>query len=363
MKSIGEIPVDKVEKVFTDPKTGFTNPKELQKHLSKQGIKLTQMEIEHALRSVDAHTLHKPLRKTFERRRVYVDGVDDQWQADLVDLSRYKKENKGYRYLLTIIDVFSKYAWVVSLKSKTGEETAKALAKTFKTRHPNRLQTDNGTEFYNPHVKKVLKKYNINLFSTYSELKAQIVERFNRTLKTRMFKVFEARSTFKYIDVLDDMTANYNVTHHSSIKMTPTNASKKKNETKVYENLYGKERQKPHKPPQYDVGQHVRIPIQRSIFSKGTEVGWTPEIFIINGVKPTNPVTYTIKDEVGEEIQGSFYEQELNPVNESEYDKIEKIISKRTKNGVKEIYVKYLGRPASHNKWIPASHVVDIRKK
>ena len=137
----------------------------------------------------DAYTLHKPARRHFKRRRVIVGFLRQQWQADLVDLSQLKKDNDGMTFLLTVIDVFSKVAWCVPMKNKSAASLVTALDSTFSRGWPKTLQTYQGLEFLNKSVQTLLKKHGIHHFSTHNaETKAIVVERFNRTLKTRMWR-------------------------------------------------------------------------------------------------------------------------------------------------------------------------------
>ena len=178
-----------------------------------------------------AEELHKPVIKKFRKRRVYVGGIDKIFAADLVDMQSFSKYNNGVKYLLSVIDIFSKYGWIQPLKNKTGLEVASALSKVFKERKPDKLWVDKGKEFYNAHVQKL-----VTLYSTENEEKSTISERYNRTMKEKMFKYFTANSTRKYIDILDELVHQYNNTIHSSIGMTPKQASEKKNEVKVWTN-------------------------------------------------------------------------------------------------------------------------------
>ena len=139
----------------------------------------------------NAFTLHKPARHHFKRRRVIVGGLRQQWQADLVDLSKLKKDNDGMTFLLTVIDLFSKEAWCVPMKNKSAASLVAALETTFSKGWPQTLQTDQGLAFLNKSVQALLKKHGIHHFSTHNaETKASVVERFNRTLKTRMWRYF-----------------------------------------------------------------------------------------------------------------------------------------------------------------------------
>jgi hypothetical protein len=231
-----------------------------------------------------AEELHKPVTKKFQKRRVYVNGVDKIWAADLVDMQAFSKFNHGIKYLLTVIDIFSKYGWIVPLKNKTGKAVSNALKQIFKERKPNKMWVDKGTEFYNRDVRKM-----VELYSTENEEKSSVVERWNRTMKEKMFKYFTANSTRKYIDVLCKLAEQYNNTKHSSIKMTPVEASKKKNENKVWRNLYPDDETR--QPPKYSVGNKVRITKKKKTFEKGYTPRWTEEVFAISQVQNTCPVT------------------------------------------------------------------------
>ena len=181
-----------------------------------------------------ANELHKPVRKRFDKRSVFAKQVDDIWATDLVDMSPFFRSNKDYKYLLTVIDVCSKYGWIVPLKTKTGKEVAQALRKSIRNGHPSRLWTDNGTEFYNRQLKGVLEANDAMLYSTENEENSSVAERWNRTMKNIMWKYFTTNNTQKYIDVLSSMVDKYNSTYHRSIKLTPSDARNPSNYQPVY---------------------------------------------------------------------------------------------------------------------------------
>jgi hypothetical protein len=278
----------------------------------------------------------------FRKRTVYVSGIDEIWAADLVDMQSFAKDNDGVKYLLTVIDVFSKYGWIVPLNDKSGKSTAAGFMKIFTSgRKPGKVWVDKGREFYNKDVKKL-----VELYSTENEEKSCVVERWNRTMREKMFKYFTANSTRRYIDVLNEMVNSYNNTRHSSIKMTPAKASLKANEKTVWMNLFGNEIHKAIKP-KFSIGDKVRITKKKNIFEKGYTPRWTEEIFTISTIQYTDPPTYKITDANDEEIQGSFYEQELQKSTQ-EIFRIEKIIRKR---GNKSL-VKWSGYSDSFNSWV-----------
>jgi len=162
----------------------------------------------------------------------------------LVDVSNIREYNNGYNFLLTCIDVFSKYAWAIPLKRKSGSSIAVAFEQIFKSgRKPIKIQTDEGKEFFNKDFKKVLEKNNVALFKTNSEVKASIVERFNRTLKEKMYKYFTRNKSFSYKNMLDDLISNYNISYHRSIKTSP-NLVNKNNEFEIWKKLNNINQQK-----------------------------------------------------------------------------------------------------------------------
>ena len=285
-----------------------------------------------------AEELHKPVRHKFPKRRIYVKGIDDIWAADLMDVSSLSKANKGIKFILAVIDIFSKYGWLLPLKNKKGETVANALKTIFKERKPEKLWVDRGGEFYNRNVKEL-----IDIYSTNNEEKSAVVERWIRTMKEKMYKYFTANSTHVYTDILQDLVHEYNNTKHSSIKMSPTEASKKINENIVYSNLYPVKITKPIKP-KFAVGDKVRIVKKKNIFTKGFQPRWTEEIFTIKEVLYTNPPTYEIQDFNNEVITGSFYEPELQKTKQEIY-RIEKVVKRRGN----KLFVKWKGYPAEFN--------------
>ena len=182
-----------------------------------------------------AEELHKPITKNFRKRRVISNGIDKIWAADLVEMQKFSKWDKGIKYLLMVIDVFSKYGWIVPLKDKKTESVSTAFDKIFKKakRRPEMLWTDKGSEFVSKHFKEFLKKNKIKLYHTENEEKSSIVERWNKTMKHKMWKMFSANNSTVYWYKLDKLVDDYN-TKHSSIKMTPKEASKKENEKKSF---------------------------------------------------------------------------------------------------------------------------------
>ena len=258
--------------------------------------------------------LHRPARRMFTRRHTVLKGIDDLYQADLVEMIPYSKLNKGYKYILTIINCFSKVADAIPLKDKSATTVANAM-KRFIIKNNVKiklLQTDNGKEFYNSLFKNLMDKHGITHYSTFSEMKAAIVERFNRTLKGAMYKRFSQRGSYKWYDILSDLIRKYNDSFHRTIGMKPISVNKKTKrqvEMNIKKNL--KARREGVAPKKFEIDDRVRISKHRTVFSKGYLPNWTNEVFKVYRIQPTVPETYLLKDNKGEILQGAFYGHEL----------------------------------------------------
>ena len=306
-----------------------------------------------------AEELHKPIRRKFKTRKVIVNHIDEIWSADLVFMDKLSKWNKGFKYLLTVIDVFSKFAWVVPLKDKKGSSITTAFADIIKTykRKPEYLWVDKGSEFYNKTFKEWLLQNDIELYSTFNEGKAVIIERFNRTLKSRMYKQFTIQNNTIWYNIIDKLVDEYNETKHGSIQLTPVEASKKKNQGTVYFNLYGDNEALKQKP-KFKIGDEVRISkYKRKVFDKGYTPNWSEEIFTVDKIQYTNPITYKLKDFRGEDIQGSFYEPELLKAKQEVF-RIDKVIRRDHKK--KQALIKWRGYSDDFNSWIPLKDLKNI---
>ena len=307
-----------------------------------------------------AGELHKPITRNFQKRSVISNGIDKIWAADLVEMQKFSKWNKRIKYLLMVIDVFSKYGSIRGLSDKKTETVSKAFYEIFNSskRPPKMLWTDKGSEFISKHFKEILKEKGIRLYRTENEEKSSVVERWNKTMKNRMWKMFTVNNNTVYWDKIDKLNNDYSNIRHSSIKMTPVEASRKKNESKVWSNLYGDLIYlKPGKPA-FAIGDKVRISkYKRQVFAKGYTPNWKEEIFVIDKVLLTKPVTYSIVDLMGESIKGSFYKQELQKAKQQTF-RMETVI--RRDNKKKMALVKWSGYPDKFNSWVSFNDLVDF---
>ena len=226
-------------------------------------------------------------------------------------ISRY---NKGIRFLLCVINIFSKYGWVVPLKDKKGASIATAFqsilkqsnrrAKGTSAQHvkPNKTWVDKSYEFYNASFKKWLQDNGTVMYSTNNEGKSVVAERFIRTLKSKIYKYMTSLSKNVYINKLGDIVNEYGNTYHTTIKMKHID---------VKDNTYiNTDKDTNDKDPKFKVGDRGRISKYKNVFAKGYTPNWSEEVFVIKKVKSTVPWTYVINDPNGDEITGTFYEKE-----------------------------------------------------
>ena len=299
--------------------------------------------------------LHKSRKINFARRKVISNNIDHIWGIDLITMIKYSKQNKNYKYILTIIDFFSKYSWCYPLKTKKSGEIINSFKDIFKKskRKPTMIQSDEGTEFTNNVTQTFFKDNNIKWYHTYNrDIKCSICERYNRTILNKIYKNFTLNNNTIWINDLDKLTNEYNNSYHRSIKMKPINASLKSNENIVRNNLYNFKNT--NKKSKFSIGDKVRVSLLKNTFEKSYTSNWSEEIFIIDNIKTSNVHYYFLKNLKGEKIDGMFYEQELLKTKENDLYIIEKIIRKN-KN---RYLVKWQGYSDEFNSYVDKDDVI-----
>jgi len=326
--------------------------------------------VSHWLKKQLSYTLHKPARKNFLRNRIYVSYRDQQWQCDIVDMQQFSKENKGFKYLLTIIDCFSKYLWVVPLKTKDSTNIVEAFKIIFQERKPIRIQTDRGKEFDNFQFKSLCKKENIRFFTTQDvKIKCSIIERVNRTLKEWMFRYFTAKGTRNYINIIKDLVRSYNYRWHRSIKMRPVDVNES-NEKLVFKNLYGLNNlneiyaKRNVKKNYIKIGSIVRKKYDLSKLDRGYYPNWSDQTFKVNKrIDKIGKNQYIIEDFRGDSSKRRFYQEELQEIGNRPAYRVEKILKRKKIGSILHYYVKWTNYPASENSWIPAKNLFNLQGK
>ena len=278
---------------------------------------LTLRKVRTWLSQQPAYSLHKLVKRKFPHNRIVVPGIKYQYQADLADVSQVHRSNGGTRYLLTCIDVFSKYAWAVPLKSKESTAVTNAFKVVLADGAPRCLQTDKGREFLGRPFQELLRRNSIRFYTaTNPDIKCSVVERFNRTLRARIARYQTHRDTDKFIDVLPQIVRAYNHTLHRSINCRPVDVSKE-NEMQVWSELYGRSPNRAQKRHRLALGDQVRLARGKGTFGRGYVLQWTDELFSIVSRRMADQPTYTVQDFDGNVISGFFYEPELQLINKA----------------------------------------------
>jgi len=350
----------------------FSGPDKLYRYVKKEGrYTISMSKIRQWLQEQETYSLQRPLKRRFKRNRVITLGIDDQWDADLMDMTKFSKANDGYAYVLVVIDIFSKLLWMRPLKNKKGESVAKAFEDVLRDgRQPTRTRTDKGQEFRSNAFNTLLNARGIaHLYAQNTEVKANYAERVIKTVKAKLYRYMTYKQSERYIDHLQDFAGNYNMTYHRTIGMAPDQVTESK-ETDLWWQQYWPKKmpdipkvKRVRKPFKFKLGDRVRMSHLRNLFPREYDEKWSGEIFTVSQkiLRGGLPV-YRVKDYDGDEIKGTFYQSELQKVDVKDDDlwKVETILKTRGKGVNKQYYVKWMYWPKKFNSWIKASDVQDL---
>lgn len=289
----------------------FSSIPKVHDFIKNEGV--SKNSVENFLLKQDVFTTHRAVRHKFKRRQVMTPGINYLWQADLICLDKLHHQNSGNRYILTIIDTFTRKARAIPIKKKDGHTVANALSQIFKIERPIHLEVDNGREFYCAPVKNLCQKHNIRMYSNYSDIGAAFVERFNRTLMTKLQKYMDFKKSKRYIHVIGDIVDSYNNSKNRVTKYSPSSINQF-NEMDVWLNAYKPLYSSRKTVTKLKEGDKVRVKISKGKFSKGYTRKYSDLIFTISKILPTVPTTFKLKDSDLDTLKGSFYPQELSLV-------------------------------------------------
>ena len=297
--------------------------------------------------------LNKPVINKFLRKKIIVNHIDEIHSCDLVDMQKYSRINKGYKYIFTNIDMFSKYSWAFPLKSKKISDIKQCFQKIFKERKPKYIWSDQESAFFSKEMLKFFEDNNVKIYYTNSNLKAVVVERFNRSLRELMMKEFVKNNNTIWYNILPNLIKKYNNRYHRTIKMKPTDVNKL-NEKYIRDTIYNYKIT--NKISKFKINDLVRISLKRrELFDKPTgNIRWSEELFKIYKINKSNVITYKLKDLSNEIIKGIFYEKELQ---KSKNTTGEYIIEKILKTKGNKIFVKWRGYSNNFNSWIDKNSV------
>lgn len=343
-----------------DKPGSFMGPDKFMRTVREEGkFDIGMARLKKYMRRQDPYSLNKRVKRKFIRPVVFVKGLDQQWDADLLTLSQLSEYNDGVRYVLIAVDVLSRHVWTEGLPDKSGDEVVKGFRSIFaKGRKPRAVRTDGGRDFNNKKVKSYLEGEGVYHFSTHNETQANYAEAAVRQIKARIWRYLGKSEGGRYIDVLQKLTNSYNSTHHDGIGMKPKEVDEG-NERQVWWRMYAAMKYKK-RPYKFKVGQHVRISHKRYAFARYYGQTWSSEVYKIKRRRRIQGIpVYYLVDLLDEELLGSFAEPELQGVDlkGDEFWKIDEVLKERGKGKDKELYVSFLGFPSKFNQWISESWV------
>lgn len=359
---------DYMAKIYYDPSAAgsFTEVDKLFRYFQQEGkYDISKYKVRKWLQRQQPYSLQRLVRRYYRRNKVVVAGIDDQWDADLMDMTKFKKENDGAQFVLLVIDIISKYVWMRPLKDKKGPTTARAFEDILREgRQPTKIRTDKGQEFGSKAFNNVLTDRNIqHLYSQNTKLKANFAERSIKTIKTRMYRYMTFKQSQRYIDRLQKFARSYNKTYHCTIDAKPELVNPNNEEEVRVSTFLSREeipRKQTKRPYKFKVGDKVRISKIASVLDREYDEKWSGEIFIVRRRFLRNGIpVYTLGDYNAEAITGTFYQPELQKVDVRDEDtfKIEKILKNRGRGPNKHYFVKWLHWPKKFNSWINADDI------
>lgn len=314
----------------TNHPASYSGPDKLYRIVKNQGhFKIGRRRIKQWLQDQDSYGLSRNVIRKFPRNRYVVNTIDSLWEIDLADVSNIKALNDNYKYLLFVIDVFSRFLWIQPLKDKTGKNVVSALNRILSTgRKPKSIRSDKGSEFKNKEVKTLLSQQGISTYYSQNETKCAVLERVIRTIKSVLYRYFRHSQTYKYIDLLQKFVHDYNHRPHRSLGQIKPADVNTENADEVRVSAYLTKKAQRHETAKkvkgmkkkrsfkFKVGDLVRITYIRHPFQRDYQQKWTEELFRIRRRYLRQGISvYQLKDFSDESIDGTFYQPELQKMN------------------------------------------------
>lgn len=363
--------------IYFNPKhpASFCGADKLYKHVKREGkYDISKENIESFLEEYDTYTLFRQPKKPSRNRqsKILVTDINEQWEMDLADMQNLSKQNRGYKFILIVIDVFRRFLWTKPLKTKQGVEVSKALDMIISSGGKiDRIRCDAGREFRNASVSSVLKKHGIFHFLAHGDGKAAFAERVILTIKKRLFRYFTYNNTHNWVDVLKSLTKSYNDSVHSSTGFSPASITPS-NKNQVWANQYlipairkwknALPQQKLIRHPKfkYKVGDTVRVSYSKTVFQRGYDHKFSTEYFRVDSrYRRDGQPIYQLNDLGGDRIDGSFYQHELQKViiPKNKLYEVEKIIKTKGRGKNKKVLVKFKHWPTKFAQWMAEKDV------
>ena len=354
-----------VSRAYSTPghPAAFSAPSNVSRVFARRGV--SQNQAKTILEGEDSYVLHREYKRPSVFNPYYIYQRRHLVQSDLIDIRLLRNQNDGIEYLLLNIDVFSRKVWVLPIKKKNAKCMKEALESWLRSlrRKPKIFSSDAGLEYWNRQVRQLMANHHIEMQLAHGTCKAAYAERANKTIQILIYKYLSHKETTRYIDVLSELVNTYNKRGHRSLEYySPNNADKPRNEgiiRAIHMRRYAKLQRK---APTFKLGEMVRIKTDAKAISSSRRAyaeqfhGEYFSILRINRVLPI-PLYYLRSLDTGERVEGGFYSNELSRVRGDVF-KIEKILRRRTRRGVREVLVRWKYFGAQHDLWIPEANLI-----
>lgn len=327
-------------------------------------------KVKNALAGVKSSVSHKLPRKPKKTLRILSTSINEYWSTDTIFWSLYEDEqSEGYPYSIGVIDHFSRYAYCRPLRTKKASEVTKAFVSIAEEAgtYPLNLVLDRGTE-YKKEFLELMKQHNVNVIYAYGRHKASLIERFNRTLQSRVHRWMSTKRAGDWERGLQPIVKAYNNTMHSTIGATPSSITWRNQET-LYRRYYSKYFKQMSRAPSetaLKIGQRVVVELPKNLAMRSYTERWSTQEYIIAKIITSNPTTYKVKDSNDKVLKRKYYGSELQPImfgkRHSDLRDIEQLDSRRGKNNRTEILIRFLGDAAGKERWVDSSEVVNMRR-
>ena len=372
---------DAVEDAYLDPRnpgsyTGVSTISNIVKEQLPQ-YNLSQIKniTTNVLSTKPSYYLNLQPRNNFLRSRVFSAGLNYMFDADLMNLYQFGRYNRGFKYVLLVIDVFSRYVMTRAVKSKGHIDVVPAMESILEERTCKLMRTDAGGEFTSHAIKQLYKKYKIKHYLAYNDGKASFAERSIKSIKNKVIRYMKAKNTYKWFDVLQDITQSYNNTIHSTIGRKPASVTKD-NQDEIFHEQYNnisardirdakKRSDNIRTSMKLNIGDYVRLSLVKKAFQKEYEPKWTGELFqVYKKTTRDGCIAFYVRDLMGEVVEGSFYVQQLQKalVDEAELYGYQKVLRRKQEDGVKYYLIRWAYYPKKFDEWVDEHQFKHLKK-
>lgn len=339
--------------------SAFTGASNVARSLRDSNYNATIPIVARQLSKLPAYVQHKRVVRKFRRLQTFAAHLDRIWQADLLPVERWSDSNDGVRYILTVKDIFSKYGWARTLRTKEAREVAVAVKDIISSsgREPVIFQSDQGNEFRG-HVASFLESHGIKKAESVSDLKCSSVENFNKILKKRIVRYQTQSHSHRYIEALPRIVTAINNTRHALTGVAPSSVTYENQSNLFYAKYHGRSNFTSKPIHKYDVNERVLTAFPERTFRRGYEQNFHPEHFFVHQVLRTDPVTYRLRDLKDRVLQKKYYEPQLTAMRytEGQLEDLE-VLETRGEGREKEALIHFFSAPTDMTQWVKYSKV------